>query len=74
MSDLTIKTTNPYTQNELNTYTCHSKKEIIQTDAHESFISYDPIGTVLAIIPWNYPFWQVFKLQFQILFLETQHS
>lgn len=35
--------------------------ELIETDAKESFISYDPIGTVLAIMPWNFPFWQVFR-------------
>ncbi|WP_179346147.1 NAD-dependent succinate-semialdehyde dehydrogenase [Winogradskyella ursingii] len=35
--------------------------ELIETDAHESFISYDPMGCILAVMPWNYPFWQVFR-------------
>ncbi|MCL6219265.1 NAD-dependent succinate-semialdehyde dehydrogenase [Zunongwangia pacifica] len=39
----------------------HLAKEIIETDAQKSYVSYEPIGVVLAIMPWNYPFWQVFR-------------
>ena len=39
----------------------HLAKEIIETDAQKSYVSYEPIGIVLAIMPWNYPFWQVFR-------------
>lgn len=35
--------------------------DLIDTEADESFISYDPIGCVLAIMPWNFPFWQVIR-------------
>lgn len=35
--------------------------EQIKTDADESFITYQPIGVVLAVMPWNFPFWQVFR-------------
>lgn len=37
------------------------KNEPIKTEAAESYISYQPIGTVLAVMPWNFPFWQVFR-------------
>lgn len=35
--------------------------EIIETDALKSFVRHDPIGCVFAIMPWNFPFWQVFR-------------
>jgi len=37
------------------------KNAPIKTEASESYISFQPIGTVLAVMPWNFPFWQVFR-------------
>ncbi len=37
------------------------KDEIIKTDAQNSFVKHDPIGAVFAVMPWNFPFWQVFR-------------
>ncbi|SFP37419.1 succinate-semialdehyde dehydrogenase / glutarate-semialdehyde dehydrogenase [Nitrosomonas cryotolerans] len=33
----------------------------IESDASYSYIAYQPLGTILAIMPWNFPFWQVFR-------------
>ena len=35
--------------------------EVVATNAAKSFIRYQPLGPVLAIMPWNFPFWQVFR-------------
>lgn len=38
------------------------KDEHVVTDKKESFISYQPLGPILCIMPWNFPFWQVFRV------------
>ena len=35
--------------------------ETIETDAYRSYVAYEPLGVILAVMPWNYPFWQVFR-------------
>lgn len=37
------------------------QNRIIETDADKSYVSYEPLGVVLAVMPWNYPYWQVFR-------------
>ena len=35
--------------------------EVVATDAGKSLVAFQPLGTVLAVMPWNFPFWQVFR-------------
>ena len=35
--------------------------EVVETEASKSFVRHDPLGTVFAVMPWNFPFWQVFR-------------
>ncbi len=37
------------------------KDEIIKTEARKSYVHYQPMGVVMAVMPWNFPFWQVFR-------------
>lgn len=37
------------------------RPQLIETPGHKSFICFDPIGVILSIMPWNFPFWQVFR-------------
>ena len=46
-------------------YAAHAEKflaaESVEADAQKSFITYQPMGVVLAVMPWNFPFWQVMR-------------
>jgi len=35
--------------------------ERVESDAARSYVAFPPLGTVLAVMPWNFPFWQVFR-------------
>lgn len=43
------------------TASLHLADEIVKTDATKSYLSFHPIGPVLAVMPWNYPIWQVVR-------------
>lgn len=39
----------------------HLADEMVETNATKSFVRFQPLGPVLAVMPWNFPFWQVFR-------------
>ena len=39
----------------------HLADQIVETNAQRSYVRFQPLGPVLAVMPWNFPFWQVFR-------------
>ncbi len=39
----------------------HLADELVETNAKKSYVRFQPLGPVLAVMPWNFPFWQVFR-------------
>lgn len=41
--------------------TQHLADKLVETNAKKSYVRFQPLGPVLAVMPWNFPFWQVFR-------------
>src|SRR5215470_2749349 len=39
----------------------HLADQLVETNAKTSYVHFQPLGPVLAVMPWNFPFWQVFR-------------
>jgi len=39
----------------------HLANQLVETNAKKSYVRFEPLGPVLAVMPWNFPFWQVFR-------------
>ncbi len=39
----------------------HLADQLVETNAKKSYVKFQPLGPVLAVMPWNFPFWQVFR-------------
>ena len=39
----------------------HMADQLVETDATKSYVKFQPLGVILAVMPWNFPFWQVFR-------------
>ena len=39
----------------------HLADQIVETTAKKSYVRFQPLGPILAVMPWNFPFWQVFR-------------
>ena len=39
----------------------HLADQVVETNAKKSYVHFQPLGPVLAVMPWNFPFWQVFR-------------
>ncbi len=45
----------------------HLADMLVETDAAKSYVKFQPLGPVLAVMPWNFPFWQVFRFAAPVL-------